>query len=152
MTLQMMFLKYQLPSEPNVYVDLLDDEDVSLMFDEVRIQVHVMQSAMLHACAWMQGNAEICLHEHCSSCMGATCMHEHTCCPLCLPACTCMDVMSGSTLHACAGMCNARHHAACILVLSRMSQRPYRKPLELRKDCCHIVQLKSQPGCRMLIP
>ena len=32
----MMFLKYQLPSEPNVYVDLLDDEDVSLMFDEVR--------------------------------------------------------------------------------------------------------------------
>ena len=31
----MMFLKYQLPSEPNVYVDLLDDEDVSLMFDEV---------------------------------------------------------------------------------------------------------------------
>lgn len=33
--LQMMFLKYQLPSEPNVYVDLLDDEDVSLMFDEV---------------------------------------------------------------------------------------------------------------------
>ena len=35
--LQMMFLKYQLPSEPNVYVDLLDDEDVSLMFDEVCI-------------------------------------------------------------------------------------------------------------------
>ena len=34
---QMMFLKYQLPSEPNVYVDLLDDEDVSLMFDEVRM-------------------------------------------------------------------------------------------------------------------
>ena len=34
---QMMFLKYQLPSEPNVYVDLLDDEDVSLMFDEVCI-------------------------------------------------------------------------------------------------------------------
>ena len=33
----MMFLKYQLPSEPNVYVDLLDDEDVSLMFDEVRM-------------------------------------------------------------------------------------------------------------------
>ena len=32
-----MYLKYQLPSEPNVYVDLLDDEDVSLMFDEVRI-------------------------------------------------------------------------------------------------------------------
>ncbi|CAL5222116.1 g4432 [Coccomyxa viridis] len=31
---EMMFLKYQLPSEPNVYVDLLDDEDVSLMFDE----------------------------------------------------------------------------------------------------------------------
>ena len=145
MTLQMMFLKYQLPSEPNVYVDLLDDEDVSLMFDEVQIQLHVMRSAMLHACACMQGNAEICLHEHCNSCMGATCMHEHTCCPLCLPACTCMDVMSGSTLHACAGMCNAWHHAACILVLSGMSQRPYRKPLELRKDCRHIVQLKSQP-------
>ena len=35
--LQMMYLKYQLPSEPNVYVDLLDDEDVSLMFDEVHI-------------------------------------------------------------------------------------------------------------------
>ena len=34
-TSQIMFLKYQLPSEPNVYVDLLDDEDVSLMFDEV---------------------------------------------------------------------------------------------------------------------
>ena len=34
-TLQVMFLKYQLPSEPSVYVDLLDDEDVSLMFDEV---------------------------------------------------------------------------------------------------------------------
>ena len=33
---QVMFLKYQLPSEPSVYVDLLDDEDVSLMFDEVR--------------------------------------------------------------------------------------------------------------------
>ena len=39
----MMFLKYQLPSEPNVYVDLLDDEDVSLMFDEVRTQLHVMR-------------------------------------------------------------------------------------------------------------
>ena len=35
-TPQVMFLKYQLPSEPSVYVDLLDDEDVSLMFDEVR--------------------------------------------------------------------------------------------------------------------
>ena len=35
-TAQVMFLKYQLPSEPSVYVDLLDDEDVSLMFDEVR--------------------------------------------------------------------------------------------------------------------
>ena len=34
--LQVMYLKYQLPSEPSVYVDLLDDEDVSLMFDEVR--------------------------------------------------------------------------------------------------------------------
>lgn len=32
---QSMFLKYQLPSDPNVYVDLLDDEDVQLMFDEV---------------------------------------------------------------------------------------------------------------------
>ena len=37
-TLQIMFLKYQLPSEPSVYVDLLDDEDVSLMFDEVPLQ------------------------------------------------------------------------------------------------------------------
>ena len=27
-------IKYQLPSEPNVYVDLLDDEDAQLMFDE----------------------------------------------------------------------------------------------------------------------
>ena len=40
---QVMFLKYQLPSEPSVYVDLLDDEDVSLMFDEVRsMPVHFM--------------------------------------------------------------------------------------------------------------
>jgi hypothetical protein len=31
-----MELKYQLPSDPSVYVDLLDDEDVRLMFDEVR--------------------------------------------------------------------------------------------------------------------
>ena len=30
-----MELKYQLPSDPSVYVDLLDDEDVRLMFDEV---------------------------------------------------------------------------------------------------------------------
>ena len=111
MTLQMMFLKYQLPSEPNVYVDLLDDEDVSLMFDEVRTQLHVMRSAMLRPCA--------CLHEHCNSCMGATCVHEHTCCPLCLSACTCMGVMSCSTLHACAGMCRAWHHAACNLLPSR---------------------------------
>ncbi|KAK9903274.1 hypothetical protein WJX75_001673 [Coccomyxa subellipsoidea] len=29
-----MDLKYQLPSDPTVYVDLLDDEDVQLMFDE----------------------------------------------------------------------------------------------------------------------
>lgn len=29
-------LKYQLPSEPHMYVDLVDDEDVQLMFDEVR--------------------------------------------------------------------------------------------------------------------
>ncbi len=42
-TPQVMFLKYQLPSEPSVYVDLLDDEDVSLMFDEVRsMPVHSM--------------------------------------------------------------------------------------------------------------
>ena len=27
-------LKYQLPSEPNVYVDLVDDEDTQLMFDD----------------------------------------------------------------------------------------------------------------------
>ena len=29
-------LKYQLPSEPHMYVDLVDDEDVVLMFDEVQ--------------------------------------------------------------------------------------------------------------------
>jgi len=29
-------LKYQLPSEPHMYVDLVDDEDVVLMFDEAR--------------------------------------------------------------------------------------------------------------------
>ena len=29
-------LKYQLPSEPHMYVDLVDDEDVQLMFDEAR--------------------------------------------------------------------------------------------------------------------
>jgi hypothetical protein len=33
-----MYLKYQLPSDPSVYVDLLDDEDVQLMFDEVRLR------------------------------------------------------------------------------------------------------------------
>ena len=33
--MQGMELKYQLPSDPSVYVDLLDDEDVRLMFDEV---------------------------------------------------------------------------------------------------------------------
>ena len=27
-------LKYQLPTEPNVYVDLVDDTDTELMFDE----------------------------------------------------------------------------------------------------------------------
>lgn len=27
-------IKYQLPSEPNLYVDLVDDEDAQLMFDE----------------------------------------------------------------------------------------------------------------------
>ena len=27
-------LRFQLPSEPNTYVDLVDDEDVTLMFDE----------------------------------------------------------------------------------------------------------------------
>lgn len=32
----MSHLKYQLPSEPRMYVDLVDDEDVQLMFDEVR--------------------------------------------------------------------------------------------------------------------
>ena len=31
-----MELKYQLPSDPSVYVDLFNDEDVHLMFDEVR--------------------------------------------------------------------------------------------------------------------
>ena len=32
--LQAPALKYQLPTEPNVYVDLVDDEDTQLMFDE----------------------------------------------------------------------------------------------------------------------
>ena len=32
--LQSPSLKYQLPSEPNVYVDLVDDEDTQLMFDD----------------------------------------------------------------------------------------------------------------------
>lgn len=31
---QLPSLKYQLPSEPNVYVDLVDDEDTQLMFDD----------------------------------------------------------------------------------------------------------------------
>lgn len=30
----MLALKYQLPSDPSVYVDVVDDEDVSLMLDE----------------------------------------------------------------------------------------------------------------------
>ena len=29
-------MKYQLPSDPSVYVDVVDDEDVSLMLDEWR--------------------------------------------------------------------------------------------------------------------
>jgi hypothetical protein len=36
--MQAMDLKYQLPSDPTVYVDLLDDEDVQLMFDEVGLK------------------------------------------------------------------------------------------------------------------
>lgn len=32
--LQAPSLRYQLPSDPNVYVDLLDTEDVKMMFDE----------------------------------------------------------------------------------------------------------------------
>lgn len=33
-SLQSPSIKYQLPSEPHVYVDLVDDEDTQLMFDE----------------------------------------------------------------------------------------------------------------------
>lgn len=40
-----MYLKYQLPSDPTVYVDLLDDEDVQLMFDEVS---HSCLNVVLH--------------------------------------------------------------------------------------------------------
>lgn len=38
-----MYLKYQLPSDPTVYVDLLDDEDVQLMFDEVSHSCFLVQ-------------------------------------------------------------------------------------------------------------
>lgn len=31
---QVLALKYQLPSDPSVYVDVVDDEDVALMLDE----------------------------------------------------------------------------------------------------------------------
>jgi hypothetical protein len=34
--LQVSAMKYQLPSDPSVYVDVVDDEDVSLMLDEWR--------------------------------------------------------------------------------------------------------------------
>ena len=37
-----MELKYQLPSDPSVYVDLLDDEDVRVMFDEVRSRARAL--------------------------------------------------------------------------------------------------------------
>ena len=58
----MMFLKYQLPSEPNVYVDLLDDEDVSLMFDEVRmspltaclLQIHITCMCHVSDMTWQE--------------------------------------------------------------------------------------------------
>jgi hypothetical protein len=33
---QVAAMKYQLPSDPDVYVDVVDDEDVSLMLDEWR--------------------------------------------------------------------------------------------------------------------
>ena len=33
-------LKYQLPSTPNVYVDVVDDEDVQLMLEEWREAVN----------------------------------------------------------------------------------------------------------------
>lgn len=36
----MLALKYQLPSNPNVYVDVVDDEDVSLMLDEWQVSAH----------------------------------------------------------------------------------------------------------------
>ena len=36
MCCQVPALKYQLPSSPEVYVDLVDDEDVALMIDEWR--------------------------------------------------------------------------------------------------------------------
>ena len=61
--LQMMFLKYQLPSEPNVYVDLLDDEDVSLMFDEVR-------TSPPHCLLACSGSVRVC---HISDICGKSC-------------------------------------------------------------------------------
>ena len=33
-------IKYRLPSEPTMYVDLMDDEDTQLMFDEWNEYVH----------------------------------------------------------------------------------------------------------------
>lgn len=42
--MQAMNLKYQLPSDPTVYVDLLDDEDVQLMFDEVTFLIMLCNS------------------------------------------------------------------------------------------------------------
>lgn len=58
--MQAMDLKYQLPSDPTVYVDLLDDEDVQLMFDEVGLKacrntLKESQGAVGFALTWWKG-------------------------------------------------------------------------------------------------
>ncbi len=59
-------LKYQLPSSPDVYVDLVDDEDVALMIDEWREAVAGGASSLrLHIFVQVTMLTSECPHRSC---------------------------------------------------------------------------------------
>ena len=70
-------LKYQLPSSPDVYVDLVDDEDVALMIDEWREAVAGGASSLrLHIfvqviCSWFGCSHWSSLRTHSTRLQGA---------------------------------------------------------------------------------
>lgn len=96
---QIMFLKYQLPSEPNVYVDLLDDEDVSLMFDEVHIPLpsdNSVQTALKYATLALTCGKECLMRTATKGVAGeySACVHC-SCIELTLPLTTTLGLEAG---------------------------------------------------------